>query len=272
MHQTRSVTLVGAGKMGGAFLVGALRAGMPGSSITVIDPQPSQIIQELAGSNGISLNPHPEALREPNLLLLAVKPQMFDDALSALTMLAGQETLIVSLMAGKTIQNIRLRLPRGGAFVRIMPNLPAAVGRGVTVCYASPEVSSSQRAWVDQLLDSIGIVEWVENEDLIDAATAISGSGPAYVFYLVEALALAGVQAGLPPSLSARIARATVEGAGELMFREPNIEVTAFRQNVTSPSGPTAAALDLLMAADGLQPLLTAAVIAAKKRATELSD
>ncbi len=266
-----SLVLVGAGKMGGAMLEGWLRGGMPGSSVSIIDPRPSDAMQALCVKAGVAVNPELDRLAEPAVLLLAVKPQMLDDAAPVLSKLAGANTLALSVMAGKTIANMRDRLPRAGAFVRTIPNTPAAVGRGITACYPSAEVSAVQRAQADQLLRAIGRVEWVESEDLIDAATAVSGSGPAYVFYLAEALAKAGAEAGLPPELSARLARATVEGAGELMYQDASTEPATLRQNVTSPAGTTAAALEVLMAADGLQPLMTKAIAAAKRRAGELS-
>jgi pyrroline-5-carboxylate reductase len=145
------------------------------------------------------------------------------------------------------------------------------VGRGITGCAASPEVTPEQRAFTTRLLSAIGRVEWVEDEALIDAVTALSGSGPAYVFHLVEAMAEAGVAAGLPPDLAMRLARATIEGAGELLYRDAGTSAAQLRQNVTSPAGTTAAALEVLMAEDGMRPLLLKAVAAAKRRAGELS-
>jgi pyrroline-5-carboxylate reductase len=151
-----------------------------------------------------------------------------------------------------------------------MPNLPASIGRGATGAAANPEVTEGQRLVADALLRSVGIVEWLDSEALIDAVTAVSGSGPAYVFYLAECLAEAGVAAGLPPDLARRLARATVTGAGELLFRS-ELPPETLRQNVTSPGGTTAAALDVLMAKTGLAPLLREAVSAARRRAEELS-
>ena len=185
--------------------------------------------------------------------------------------LVGGDTLVVSIMAGKTIADIAARLPAARAIVRTMPNTPAAVGRGVTGAAASPGVDAGRRAMADALLSAVGTVEWLDREDWIDAVTAVSGSGPAYVFWLTECLAKAGEAAGLPAELAMRLARATIEGSGELMFRERGTAASQLRINVTSPGGTTAAALDILMAPDGLEPLMRKAIAAAKQRAGDLS-
>ena len=173
-------------------------------------------------------------------------------------------------MAGKTIADIAAHLAPGTAIVRAMPNTPAAVGRGITVAVANGEVREPQRSAADALLRAVGRVEWVSDEGLIDAVTAVSGSGPAYVFHLVEAMAEAGAAAGLPADLAMRLARATVEGAGELLHRSDDT-AARLRENVTSPGGTTAAALEILRGEGGLTPLVTRAVAAAKRRAAELS-
>jgi pyrroline-5-carboxylate reductase len=156
------------------------------------------------------------------------------------------------------------------AIVRAMPNTPAAIGRGITVGVPNARVTADQRALADTLLRAVGAVEWVDDEGLIDAVTAVSGSGPAYVFLLAESLARAGAAAGLPADLSARLARATVSGAGELLHQSA-LDAATLRQNVTSPGGTTAAALGVLMAESGLDPLLEKAVAAATKRSRELA-
>jgi pyrroline-5-carboxylate reductase len=172
-------------------------------------------------------------------------------------------------MAGRTLAFLADALP-GAALVRAMPNTPAAIGRGITVAVANAGVSDAQRALVDALLSAVGAVEWVADEALMDAVTALSGSGPAYVFLLAETMAQAGVAAGLPPALAATLARATVAGAGELLHRSP-LDAATLRQNVTSPGGTTAAALDVLMAKDGLAPLMRRAIAAATARSRELA-
>jgi len=263
-----SLILVGAGKMGGAMLEGWLADGLPGERVAVVDPAPSPATVQLCAAHGIALNP--AAPSEPEALVLAIKPQGLEAAAAGLAPLAGPATVVVSVLAGKTIANLKDRLPRARAVVRAMPNLPASIRRGATGAAASPETSEDQRRTAHALLSSNGLVEWLDSEDLIDAVTAVSGSGPAYVFLLAETLAAAGIAAGLPADVAARLARQTVAGAGELLGRSPE-EPGTLRRNVTSPGGTTAAALGVLMAEDGLAPLLQKAVAAAKRRAGELA-
>jgi pyrroline-5-carboxylate reductase len=182
----------------------------------------------------------------------------------------GKGTLVVSIMAGRTLAFLEDKLPRGTAIVRAMPNTPAAVGRGITVAVANAHVTRAQRKLASDLLAATGTVEWVDDEGLMDAVTAVSGSGPAYVFLLVETMAKAGVAAGLPPALAAKLARETVAGSGELMHRS-TLDAATLRQNVTSPGGTTAAALQVLMGDGGFDPLLTKAIAAATRRGRELA-
>ncbi len=262
--------IFGAGKMGGAMLNGALRAGWPASIITVIDPNPADALRALAAREGFALNPAAGS-GTSKLVLLAIKPQMLDSAATTLASHVSGETVLVSIMAGKSIADIKARLPQVTKLVRAMPNTPAAIGRGITGAYATRSITEAEKALVLALLKTTGRLEWVENEALIDAVTAVSGSGPAYVFHLVETLAKAGEDVGLPADLALRLARATIEGAGELLFQEAETAPSVLRQNVTSPGGTTAAALEVLMAADGLQPLMTRAVKAARARAKALA-
>ena len=261
--------LVGAGKMGGAMLEGWLRQGLAPADVTAVDPHPSERLKALA-QEGLRLVAG-GAVEPCDVVLLATKPQTLDTAVETLRSAIRPDTLLISVIAGKTIANLRERAPAARAIVRAMPNTPAAVGRGITGCAASPEATPNQVELSTKLLQSIGRVEWVGDESLIDAVTALSGSGPAYVFHMVEAMAAAGAKAGLPPDLAMRLARATVEGAGELLYREPTTPAAQLRQNVTSPGGTTAAALEVLMAPDGIAPLMDKAVAAAKRRAGELS-
>jgi len=268
-HLPSSLILVGAGKMGGSMLEGWLKVGMKPEGVTVLDPKPSEEMNRFCREKGIALNSAHPAVAD--VLVLAIKPQMLDEAAPALNSLVGPQTLIVSILAGKTIGDVRSRIPLAGAVVRAMPNLPASIGRGATGAAVNDRVSESQRLTADALLSSNGIVEWLPSEDLIDAVTALSGSGPAYVFHLVECLAEAGTAAGLPPDLAQRLARATVTGAGELLFQS-DLSPATLRQNVTSPGGTTAAALEVLMRdPDGLKALMREAVAAAKRRAEELA-
>lgn len=272
MSQTlpKSLVLIGAGKMGGAMLEGWLRIGMNPAGISLVDPNPSDEMVALAGAKGMAVNPSADSIAPTEVLVLATKPQMLDTAAPAVQAFIQPKTLVISVLAGKTLGDLAARLPNANALIRAMPNLPAAVQRGATGAAAGAGVSSAQRAMADALLSSTGIVEWLESETLIDAVTAVSGSGPAYVFYLVECMAAAGVAAGLPADVAGRLARATVEGAGELLHQSP-LPPATLRQNVTSPAGTTAAALAVLMADDGMKPLLHQAVAAAKRRAEELS-
>jgi pyrroline-5-carboxylate reductase len=204
-HLPSSLILVGAGKMGGSMLEGWLKVGMKPEGVTVLDPRPSEEMTRFCRENGIALNPASPAA--PDVLVLAIKPQMLDEAAPALNGTLGPQTLIISILAGKTIGDLRSRLPASGAIVRAMPNLPASIGRGATGAAVNEKVSETQRLMADALLSSNGIVEWLPSEDLIDAVTAVSGSGPAYVFHLVECLADAGTAAGLPPELAQRLAQ-----------------------------------------------------------------
>ncbi|MDQ6704078.1 MAG: pyrroline-5-carboxylate reductase [Pseudomonadota bacterium] len=263
-----SLVLAGAGKMGGAMLRAWLDRGYDPRKISVIEPRPSPGLVELAGAKGFALG---APSRPPQVLVLAMKPQSLDEAAAGLAPFASPDTLVVSILAGKTIANIAARLPQAKAIVRAMPNLAASVGRGIAALAANAAAAPGQRATAEALLAATGRVEWLAGEHLIDAATAVSGSGPAYVFYLAEALARAGAALGLPAEIAARLARATVEGAGELLFQCPESTVAELRENVTSRGGTTAAALEVLMAQDGLTPLIERAVKAAKQRAAALS-
>jgi len=261
-----TLVLAGAGKMGGAMLSGWLAGGLDAKSVVVIEPHPSDETRGFA-SRGVKVNPDTKGLKA-DVLVVAVKPQMFREAAPQLKSLVGPSTLVTSIMAGTTIAGIAEAC--GGKVIRAMPNTPAAIGRGITVAVAASGVSSEQRAVADALLRATGDVEWVDDESLMDAVTAVSGSGPAYVFLLAEELARAGVAAGLPEALATKLARATVSGSGELL-RQSDLDSATLRKNVTSPGGTTAAALDVLMGADGFQPLLERAVAAATKRSKDLA-
>jgi pyrroline-5-carboxylate reductase len=263
-----TILLVGAGKMGSALLEGWLALGIAPNRLAVIEPQPSGNITALA-SQGLNLNPPPHPDHEVAAVVIAVKPQVAPQVMPTLVPLVGAATVVVSIMAGRTLHFLGTALPRA-ALVRAMPNTPAAVGRGITVAVPNACVSAAQRDLVHALLSAVGAVEWINDEALMDAVTALSGSGPAYVFLLAETMAHAGCAAGLPPLLAEALARATVAGSGELLHRS-RLDAATLRQNVTSPGGTTAAALDVLMARDGLQELMTKAIAAAAKRSHELA-
>ena len=260
-----TIALAGAGKMGGAMLTGWLAGGLDPKRAVVVEPAPSAEIAALA-AKGIRLNPKDAG--KVDTLVIAVKPQSFREAGPALRPLVAPSTLVVSIMAGTTMA--ALQEVCGGAVVRAMPNTPAAIGRGITVAVPAKNVSREQRATADALLRATGSVEWVDDESLMDAVTAVSGSGPAYIFLLAEELARAGVAAGLREALATKLARETVTGSGELLHRS-DLPSSTLRQNVTSPGGTTAAALEVLMGKDGLAQLMIRAIAAATARSKELA-
>jgi pyrroline-5-carboxylate reductase len=204
-------------------------------------------------------------------MLLAVKPQEMDRALPPLAALAGPDTVILSIAAGRTIASFERHMPKPGAVVRSMPNTPAAVARGITVAVPNARVTAKQRTACDDLLRAIGEVAWVDDEGLLDAVTAVSGSGPAYVFYLAECMADAGISAGLPQELARKLARWTVAGAGELLHRS-ELAPDVLRQNVTSPNGTTHAALQVLMEPGNMPRVMREAIAAATRRSRELAS
>ncbi|TWA60752.1 pyrroline-5-carboxylate reductase [Azospirillum brasilense] len=265
-----SLLLAGCGKMGGAMLDGWLAAGIV-SSVAVVEP--SGLPESLRGNPAVVLASGPDVLPAgfaPDVVVLAVKPQVMDSVLPAYRALVRPGTVFLSVAAGKTIASFEAALGEGAAIVRSMPNTPAAIGRGMTVAVGTPVVTEAQKTLCDSLLRAVGDVAWVEDESLLDPVTAVSGSGPAYVFLMVEAMAKAGEAAGLPAELAMRLARATVAGAGELLHQSPTAAAD-LRKAVTSPNGTTQAALDVLMAGDGMQPLFDRAVAAAANRSRELA-
>ncbi|MQB42448.1 pyrroline-5-carboxylate reductase [Rhizobium sp. ICMP 5592] len=264
-----AIILIGAGNMGGAMLTGWLKNGVPGSSVTVVDPSPSEAMLKLIADAGASHVSSVPTGVIAGVLFIAVKPQVMDAVLPPFKAAIGLDTVVVSIAAGKTLASLENSLGKA-AMVRAMPNTPAMVGRGVTGAFANAEVGERQRQLVHDLLKVSGPVEWVPEEADIDAVTAVSGSGPAYVFYLVECMAEAGRKLGLQADLAMRLARETVAGAGELLHQSPD-DASRLRQNVTSPGGTTAAALAVLMAEGGMQPLFDEALEAARKRAQELA-
>ncbi len=255
--------------MGGALLEGWLRLGLDAKKVAVLEPQPSPQLSALTG-RGLRLNPEPQTLVNAAAIVIAIKPQIAGEAIAALTPLVAASTVVVSIMAGRTLDFLGGALARRCAIVRAMPNMPAAIGRGITVAVPR-NADAAQRGLADRLLRATGAVEWIGDEALMDAVTAVSGSGPAYVFLLAEVLAQAGAAAGLPPTLSQKLARETVAGAGELLHRSA-LDAAALRENVTSPGGTTAAALAVLMGENGLAALVNRAVAAATARSRELAD
>jgi pyrroline-5-carboxylate reductase len=270
MAEDAGIVLVGCGKMGTAMLRGWIAGGVA-SRFFVVEPE--GVPPGLATAPDIDWHGTPETLPSefaPDAVVFAVKPQIIDAVLPPYRRWVRPQTLFVSIVAGKTLTGLARDLG-SAAIVRTMPNTPAAIGRGITVACANRLVTREQREFSDRLLAAIGESAWVEDETLIDAVTAVSGSGPAYVFLLIEALARAGEAAGLPPELALRLARSTVAGSGELA-RVSEESPARLRENVTSPGGTTQAALNVLMAADGLEPLIKRAVAAATIRSRELAS
>jgi pyrroline-5-carboxylate reductase len=258
------LVLLGCGKMGSALLAGWLDAGLPAGSVWVLEPNPTEWLR----ASGVHLNQGvPPA---PAVALLAVKPQMMGAALPALQALGNGKTLVVSIAAGTSIATFEEVFGAQTPIVRTMPNTPAMVGRGITGICANAHAGAAGLALASALMRAVGQVVVLDGEHQIDAVTAVSGSGPAYVFHLIEAMAAAGVAEGLSAEVSMQLARATVCGAAELAFQSGD-PVSQLRINVTSPGGTTAAALGVLMDADtGLPPLMQRAVKAAADRGREL--
>ncbi|NKB48084.1 MAG: pyrroline-5-carboxylate reductase [Alphaproteobacteria bacterium] len=267
MTDHNRILLVGCGKMGSALLNGWLGQGTPAGQVSVVEPMAPQL------PDGVAVHTDASALDSeyhPSVVVFAVKPQAMDDVVPAYSAYAGPDTAFLSIAAGKPIGYFEAALT-GGAIVRAMPNTPAAVGRGVTVLCANDQVSREQKSVCTQLMQSVGEVAWIDDEALMDAVTGLSGSGPAYVFHLVEAMAAAGAAAGLSPNLAMQLARATVAGSGELLTQSSDPAGT-LRENVTSPGGTTAAALEVLMGPDGLTRLMTEAIARATERSRELAQ
>ncbi len=261
------ILLVGCGRMGGALLDGWLDQGLTPSSIIIVEPGRIPV-----PDGALQISEAMELQRDftPDVVMLAVKPQVMAEVLPPYCRFAAT-SLFLSIAAGRTIASFEKALGKDAAVVRAMPNTPAAVRRGITVASANRNVTASQRRIAGDLLSAVGAIDWVEDEGLIDAVTAVSGSGPAYVFYLVEAMAQAGISAGLSPDLAMKLARATVAGSGEMLHRSAD-PASRLRENVTSPGGTTAAALQVLMAKDGLAPLMEKAIAAAATRSRELAS
>jgi len=262
------VVLAGAGKMGLALARGWLAAGLKPGSLVLVDPNPGEHTISFAVKNGVQLMPTAQGV-DAQVLVLAVKPQIIGEVMAQLRPLMTADTLVLSIAAGISIAAIAKGLGTE-RIVRTMPNTPAQVGKGISGAVAGASVGSEDRETAEALLKAAGQVAWFEDEGAIDAVTAVSGSGPAYVFNLVEALAAAGVKQGLPAEQAMQLARQTIVGAAYLLEAEPGVPASTLRENVTSPKGTTAAALEVLMGADGLGPLMDRAVAAARKRSEEL--
>lgn len=269
------VLAIGAGKMGGAILSAWLEPsgdseGLDPAQLFVEDPgAPEDIVEQLSKYDVIPQPKH-ELPEPPKLVMVGVKPQIMDGVLQDLAPRISGETLVYSIAAGKTLSDIAKHLPAGTAIVRAMPNTPVLVQNGMTALIANEHVSEAQKKALNALVAGTGTVAWLDDESQMDAVTALSGSGPAYIFWLAECLVKAGVAQGLSSELATTLAKATIDGAGSMLasFDTPPSQL---RENVTSKGGTTAAALDVLMSDEGLAPLIEAAIEAAAKRSKELS-
>ena len=259
------ITLVGAGRMGSALAGGWLKAGHDGH-IDIVDPSPAAIVQTWADAKRVDLNPAP---KPSDVLVVAVKPQMFGNLADEIATRVGPDTRVLSIMAGVNLETLKTRLGTPNV-ARAMPNTPGLVGKGVTILCTKPGTSDHAISELKALLEPLGQVEGPIGEDLLPAATAISGCGPAYGFLLAAVMAAAGVAHGLDPDLSMRLARKTVEGAGALM-EGSNEDASTLRKNVTSPNGVTQAALEVLMSPEAMPSVFEKAVGAAIARDIALS-
>lgn len=269
MLKGQNVLLVGGGKMGMALMHGWLNAGLLPTQIMVQEPSPSEAL--LAA--GVALNPDAATLsgRPPQIVVLAIKPQMIETVLPPMADILPKQAMVLSLMAGVPIKTLSTLLGRSLACVRTMPNTPASIGRGMTALFADTHVSATQKEAAAALLEAVGQTVWLDDEKLMDAVTAISGSGPAYVFHLAEALTASAQALGVPVDMATQLAMQTVIGAAAMLDQEAG-DPAQLRRNVTSPGGTTEAALDVLMSEAGLSNLMRQATQAAAQRSQELAQ
>jgi pyrroline-5-carboxylate reductase len=256
--------------MGGAMLAGWRSSGIAAAGVIIVEPAGAA---DFADATDVTIYADADALPtdlDPEVIVFAVKPQQMDAVAPAYTRFAVGDCVFLSIAAGKTIGYFEEQLGTQAAVIRAMPNTPAAIGQGITVLCPNDNVSYAQSNLCQQLMQSVGEAVTVSDEGLIDAVTAVSGGGPAYVFLLIECLAVAGVAAGLPKDLAEQLALATVAGSGQLALASDE-QPSQLRENVTSPGGTTLEALKVLMADEGLQPLLTQAIAAATERSRELA-
>jgi pyrroline-5-carboxylate reductase len=265
----KSVLLVGAGRMGGALLKGWLAQGL---SPEVVEPNPSAELRKLARKRAINLLANVAvASPRPRACVIALKPQILKTEVVTLAALAQSDALMISIAAGTSIRTMRKAWGKEARIVRAMPNTPGSIGHGISALFAATRATGADRKLAESLLVPLGETLWVQRETQIDSVTAVSGSGPAYVFLLAEALEKAALAEGLPADAARRLARATVAGAGAMLEGNPRA-ASELRRDVTSPGGTTEAALNILMAQDGLESLMARAVHAARKRAQELAS
>lgn len=261
--------LVGAGKMGSAMLKGWLKSGLNPNGVYVQDPHIAPDMAEYLQHNNIAYGDAAPAIFNPEIIILAVKPQVMDAILPHLKTFNTPKSLFISVAAGKKINSYEAILGTDANIIRLMPNTPAAIGDGMSVLVGNKNVTPHHKKLALALARTVGLAEYIDDESLMDAVTALSGSGPAYVFHMAEVMTKAGVAAGLPEPLAHTLALQTIKGAGNLMAQSDD-HPSILRQNVTSPGGTTAAGLDILMHNNALENLLIKTIAAAKKRGEEL--
>lgn len=266
----RPIVIVGVGHMGGAIARGLIVAGL-GPRLILIDPAAKPADARAFRAAGAKLDHDPAVIanENPEAVILAVKPQLMPSVAPTYA-IAAKKAVVISIAAGTSIESLNLWLDTPRALVRAMPNLPASIGKGISAAFATPTTTASQRKLAQTLLGAVGELVWLDGEEMLNAVTAVSGSGPAYVFLLVEALAAAAERQGLKPDIAKRLARKTIEGAGALLAATP-ADPAELRKSVTSPGGTTEAALKVLLAGERFEALLTEAVGAATARGFELS-
>ena len=269
MPDTHPLLLVGCGRMGTALLKGWIAGGF--TPVVVIEPRPSTELKRIAARARVIIarDIKSASLQGVRACVVALKPQVLNTEAPGLRDIAGAGTTMISIAAGTTVKSLAQAWGQKARIVRAMPNTPGAIGRGISGLFASRAAAAKDRNLAEKLLSALGTTVWVRRESDLDAVTAVSASGPAYVFLLVEVLAAAARCEGLPKDVADKLARATITGAGALLDSDPS-QPEALRQAVTSPGGTTAAALDILMASNGLRPLVSRAVSAARKRARAL--
>lgn len=267
MDKNKKILLIGGGKMGGALLTGWLQNGLDAAQFCIQEPNPEPALKAL----GVNIVAQASPNFSPDIVVLAIKPQMAAQVIPPLAEIVPAGCLFMSLLAGTSIANLCDLIGPGHYFIRTMPNTPAALGRGITALVAEPDMPEPLRAAAEWLMRAVGDIVWLAREDQINAATAIGGSGPAYVFHLAEALAGSGEALGLEPDIAKRLAYQTVVGAGA-MLATPDVEAGQLRRDVTSPGGTTEAALEILLAQTGLGDLMRRATAAAFQRARDLAE
>jgi pyrroline-5-carboxylate reductase len=266
----KPILLIGAGRMGGALLRGWTRAGI--GPLRVVEPKPSLELRKLARASRIRVyNAVEQASPNTRACVIAIKPQIFRTEAVRFSGFAQSGSLMISIAAGTSLKVMRRAWGKRARIIRAMPNMPGSIGRGISALYAASTVTAADRKLAEQLLSALGDTLWVGKEFLIDSVTAVSGSGPAYVFLLAEALEQAAQAEGLPRKTAEKLACATVSGAGALL-QVGSRTAAELRRDVTSPGGTTEAALKILMSENGLKRLLAEAVHAARKRAEELAS